>query len=149
VSGARSGAPWEPNSVRLLVAFNVVGGVMLVVAWEGSSEQATLKDQYGSINLAMMALLLAAVGQVGWIIAARRSVVLRQRSTLMRILATAPERRQAESLVPRAAGATWVQVPGTRRGHRADCQLVVGKAVVPLTRADVATGELLPCELCS
>lgn len=141
--------PWDLRNVRLLVGFNVVGAVMLVVAWEGSREQATLKDQYGSINLAMLALLLAAVGQVGWIIAARRSVVLRQRSTLGRILATAPRGSGSASLAPRADGSTWVQVPGTRRGHRVHCQLVVGKSVVPLTRVDVAAGDLLPCELCS
>ena len=147
---ARFAAPWDLRSVRLLVGFNVVGAVMLVVAWERSSQQATLKDQYGSINLAMLALLLAAVGQVGWIIAARRSVVLRQRSTLARIVTSASGGSQAASLASsRAAGSAWVQVPGTRRGHRVHCQLVVGKAVVPLTRADVAAGELLPCELCS
>jgi hypothetical protein len=149
MSDARSAAPWDRRSVRLLVGFSVVGAVMLVVAWERSRGQATLNDQYGSINLAMLALIVAAVGQVGWIIAARRSVLLRQRSTLTRILATAPVGGQAASPAPGATSSTWVQVPGTRRGHRAHCQLVVGKAVVPLTRADVAAGELVACELCS
>ena len=145
----RFAAPWDLRSVRLLVGFNVAGAVLLVVAWERSSEQATLKDQYGSINLAVLAVLLAAAGQVGWIIAARRSVVVRQRSILARIVTTASDGRDAASLASRAAGPAWVQVPDTRRGHRVGCQLVVGKTVVALTRADVAERDVLPCELCS
>ena len=144
----RYAGPWDTRSVRLLGGFEVIGGVMLVAAWEWSRGQATLKDQYGSINLAMLGLILAAVGQVGWIFAARRSLVLRQRSALTRISA-APRDSSAASRSRRDAGSAWVQVPGTRRGHRVHCQLVVGKTVVPLTRTDVAAGDLLLCELCS
>jgi hypothetical protein len=150
VSAAASDAgPWDRRSVRLLVGLNVVGAAMLVVAWERSSDQAALKDQYESVNLAMLGLILAAVGQVGWITAARRSVVLRQRSALRRVMAAPPGGGHAASEPQEAAGSVWVQVPGTRRGHRAQCQLVVGKAVVPLTRADVADRDVLPCEVCS
>lgn len=149
MSGARYPGPWDVRGVRLLVGCEVVGAVMLVAAWGWSRQQATLKEQYGSINLALLGLILAAVGQVGWIFAARRSVVVRQRSAVTRILAAAADDGRVASPAAGAAGSAWVQVPGTRRGHRAHCQLVVGKAVVALTRADVEGRDVLPCELCS
>lgn len=149
MSAVRSAAPWDLRGLRLLVGFQVVGGALLVVAWEWSRQQASLKDQYQSINLAMLALILAAVGQVGSIVAARRSVVFRNRLALSRIITAAPRGGQLAPEAQEAAGSAWVHVPGTRRGHRVHCQLVVGKAVVQLTRTDVAAGELLPCELCS
>lgn len=147
MSGTSHTRPWDIRGVRLLVGCEVTGGVLLTAAWAWSREQATLKDQYGSINLAVLGLILAAVGQFGWIFAARRSVVLRQRSALTRITAAAP--RGGPPQAREAAPSAWVQVPGTRRGHRPHCQLVVGKAVVLLSRADVEARELRPCELCS
>lgn len=149
MSGARPTAPWDIRSVRLLLTISVVAAGLIAVAWSGSSQQATLKDQYAWINLAMVALILGAVGQVGWIIAARRSVVSRKRLALSRIIAAAPRGGHVAPEAQEAARSVWVHVPGTRRGHRVNCQLVVGKAVVPLTRTDVAAGDLLPCELCS
>ena len=149
MSAVRYAAPWDLRGLRLLVGFEVVGGGLLVVAWEWSRQQASLKDQYASINLAMLALILAAVGQVGWIVAARRSVVSRKRSALSRITMAVPRGGQLAPAAPAAASSVWVHVRGTRRGHRVHCQLVVGKAVVSLTRTDVAAGDLLPCELCS
>ena len=146
---AGNAAPWDSRSVRLLVGCHVVGAVMLVVAWERSTEQVALKDQYGSINLAMLGLIVAALGQVGWIIAARRSVVSQKRAALARISTAAARGGQLVPEAPAAAGSGWVHVRGTRRGHRGQCQLVVGKAVVSLTRADVADRDVLPCELCS
>jgi hypothetical protein len=149
MSAAPRTAPWDTRSVRLLLTFSVVAAALIMVAWSGSSQQATLKAQYAWLDLAMVALLLGAVGQVGWLMAARRSVLARQRAVLTPILAAASGGSRTAPQAHGAAGSVWVQVPGTRRGHRAHCQLVVGKAVVPLTRADIADRDVLPCEVCS
>jgi hypothetical protein len=144
--GAR--APWHAGNSLSVGFLGLLGLGGLALSWwmvGGSAEAAT---QQRWLDVGVVAVLLATVGDVVYLLAGRRSVRSRQRSVAVRLA------RLADAGVP-VAGAvgtddgTVVTAARMSRYHRGDCLLVRGK---PVSRGSVAENQRAgrrPCGVCT
>lgn len=135
--------PWTPRVLALTAGTSLLGVVLLVVGWFGTSGEARLADQVAGLDLAVIGSAVAAAGQAAWLLHGRRHVGLLRRQVLGGV-------EWARPVAPTTKGqasddGARVVVPGTTRYHRPGCLLVAGKATEPLGRG---AASLSPCEVC-
>ena len=135
--------PWTQSDARTSSLMLLVGAVLLGWAWFEASGTARLSSQTGWLAMSIFGTLIVAFAGSSWIWAGRRSVRERRADVADALAATLLPPTTADASAP-ASG--LVTIAGSRRYHRADCQLVVGKRVQRL--APGATGERTRCEMC-
>ena len=123
-------------------------GLLLAVAvlfgsWAKASGVDEPKPAIAAVAVAVVGLLLVALGAVGSTLTVKRHVQLRKGRLFAPWLAPEDE---AEAVTPFATGALVVS-PGLTRYHRAECPSVAGLAVRALERRSIPSG-LAPCHLC-
>jgi hypothetical protein len=137
----------------ILYVANVVGSVLLVVAWLRASGAASLAAQVVWLDIGVAAVIVAGVGNVAWVVSARRAIVASRRRIAEGVLAAARpsgdrDSAGASSGRPEPSGAPFMAGPEMTRYHIATCPLVAGKPVSPVTEADHSRRGLRRCDVC-
>jgi len=127
--------------------FSLGIGLLLAVAvlfgsWARASSVDQPKEAIAAVAVAVIGLVLVALGAVGSTLTVKRHVQLRKARVFSAWLA--PE--EAPAITPVPAGAL-VTSPGLTRYHRAGCQSVAGLPVRAVERRSLPSG-LAACHLC-
>jgi hypothetical protein len=151
---------WALDNARPYLGWGLVvlGAVAIFLGWYGVSGQAiTAKQLPYLISGGATGIALVLIG--GVFLATdnlrrhlgRLDGVERKVDELYALLVAepAPPATTAESMVPVAATAGLVALPGATTFHRASCRLVAGKPdVATVDAAQIATRSLQPCPVC-
>jgi hypothetical protein len=147
-SHARASAPWHIGNQLSVLFLSLIGLGGIVFSWwmvAGTAEAAT---QQRWIDVGVVALLLATVGDVAYLLAGRRSVRTRVRSLALRMARLADAGLLGDGDVAESSTGTVVTAPRMSRYHRSDCLLVRGKAVSRGTVAENERAGRRPCGVC-
>jgi hypothetical protein len=88
--------PWSRRHRLLLVAFNLMGALLIGVAWFWAAGRA--EAQTASLNLAVGAMVLAGGANGLWLMRGRRAIGRRRRAWLADLRAGAPGAARPEPL---------------------------------------------------
>jgi hypothetical protein len=124
--------------VGLLLALTVLAG-----SWARVSSVDQPKEAIAAVGIAIIGLLLVALGAVGSTLTVKRHVQLRKAHLFSPWLG--PDEENVDS-TPLSAG-TLVTSPGLTRYHRADCPSVAGLPVRAVERRSLPS-SLVACHLC-
>lgn len=137
--------PW---AARDLAALGFVGALALaglVIAWAGISGEVRLAVQARWLGLGIASLLLGGLGMVGWLVIGWARVGALRREVLRGLVRTDDgDSPSAEAIGQHRFGT----VPGMRRYHREDCQLLAAKTSTWESPRAHARAGLLPCGIC-
>ena len=131
---APAGLLWARTDLVLVVGANVVAAILILVGWLGTSDALTLNDSVDWLEVGIVGVIFAGIGNGLFLLRGRRAVGLARRAVL-----GVPRVRQ---IAVDAPGTTLVALAGSARMHMSSCPMVAGKPVQP------ATAGLQPCELC-
>jgi hypothetical protein len=144
-SVARLGdSPWRRRDLIKLTALHIIGLVVIVIGWIGSSGQLDFADQTRWTALAVFGAVLAAIGGASWLLAGL-ATVSRERRLLRDQIGVLYAPEAAQSVADGAAG-TFVSADGMRRYHLPSCDVVRGKATRPVIGP--RHEDLSPCGMC-
>jgi hypothetical protein len=147
-SHAQTSAPWHTGNRLSVLFLSLIGFGGIVFSWwmvAGTAETAT---QQRWIDVGVVALLLATVGDIVYLLAGRRSVRTRERSLALRMARLADVGLLGDGDAAESGTDAVVTAPRMSRYHRTDCLLVRGKTV---SRGMVAENERAgrrPCGVC-
>lgn len=142
----RPATPWSPADLTVAVWPVVFGVALLAWSWWEASGSPSLDDQTGWVVIAVVATGIAAFGMSAWVRAGRRAVRERREHVL-----TALEELTGAGgadLTDPGWDTGLVTYPNAQRYHRADCALVQGKRVQPLSARTRGSKTARPCEMC-
>jgi hypothetical protein len=143
--GASRAAPWSSADVFVLAGAGVLGVVLLVVSWIGTSASDTLGEQTGWIGIGIGSLAAVALGGSHWLLQGRRAVGRRRRVWMTAERARRTAARRAGAPV---ANAGFVAGGAMTRYHRPHCPLVAGKQVAVASRGAHEQAGRRPCGVC-
>jgi hypothetical protein len=135
---------WRRSNQLLAGVLLLLGFVVLMVGYAGTSGTRDLDEQVVWLNVAAAGLLVGGFGVVSFLAAGRRAVG-RRRLTLFGDVPTADERRGAADLLD--AG-SLVAAPTMTRYHRPGCPFVENKDVAPASQAAHERAGRRPCGIC-
>jgi hypothetical protein len=150
---------WSAEDLLRWVITVSIGGVVVVASWYVCAGDTTFSQQIGPTDAALAGLLLAAVGNLVWLLHGRRALGERRRVLLPDVgEATEPSRRRVlqerEDLPSVPVGAhneEVVLVAGEHmeRFHRPECPLASGRTGwAAMTRQDHESAGRRPCGVC-
>jgi hypothetical protein len=145
--------PWRPLDVKVLIAGQVVGLGLVLVAWIAASDKVRPGGQTAWLNFGIVGATVAVATGLRFVGRGRRAVAAR-RGTVAGDLRLRPGRRSGRHVVdlrsPLAAAPETVLVSSERmtRYHRAGCQLTAGKALVEAPRRGHEAAGRQPCGVC-
>ena len=124
-----------------------LGAIVIAVAWYICAGEATFSQQVGPIDAAVAGLLLAGMGNVGWLLHGRRVLGQRRQALLPDVADVPPVSAKTPFVRPRPG------TPGRRRGHGAvppwGCSLGEGRtAGSAATRQEHESAGRMPCGVC-
>ena len=139
---------WRPIDAVALALGNAAGLLVVLAAWAGASHEVVVDRQVGWVDLGIAGLLVIAVADTLWLLAARRACW-----------------RLRHALLPAAPGLPWpaagghhptapvraallVAGPAMTWYHAAGCRMVAGKAVSPAAEAEHRAAGRRPCAVC-
>lgn len=137
-------SPWRRRDAIKLAALYVLGLLVIVVGWIGSSGELDFAEQTRWTAMAAFGAMLAAIGGASWLLAGL-ATVSRERRLLRDQLGALYSVSATRSRSSDADGA-FVSADGMRRYHRPSCDVVRGKATRPV--AGPRAGDLEPCGMC-
>lgn len=140
--------PWRPAEAIWTTALNIVGAVVVFVGWLGVSGTARLSHQYGWTSVAVVGLVIAALGNGLWLLGGRRAVGVRRRRLLADPPRGAVDVTSAAVATSPPADDRLVTAPAMTRYHRPGCILVRGKDVRPYEPARRGAPAARPCGMC-
>jgi hypothetical protein len=138
-----------------------LGGIVVAVSWYVCAGDLQFSQQVGPIDAAIAGLLLAGIGNLGWLLHGRRALGERRRSLLPDV--TVADLDQPASVGTRrglgTASATitasaavetlFVAGEGMERFHRPDCALAAGRANwTAVSRREHEAAGRRPCGVC-
>lgn len=141
----RTAALWEPSALGRTTVLIAVGLLVWFVGWYQVAGKANSSEQTGPLNVAVLGVLLAGIGQLCWVLDGRRAVGRRRRELIgePRIIATAsPVERTSEP-------STAFLVGGGRYYHRTDCALATGRELERATRGEHENVGRSACGVCA
>ena len=145
--------PWRPLDVTVLIAGEVVGLGLVLVAWLQASDKVRPAGQIGPLNLGIVGATVAVATGLRFVGRGRQAVAAR-RSVVAGTLRLRPRRRFARPEVdlrsPLAAAPETVLVSSARmtRYHRPGCPLAAGKPLVAASRRSHEGAGRQPCGVC-
>ena len=131
-----------------------LGGIVLAVSWYVCAGDVSFSQQIGPTDAAVAGLLLAGIGNVGWLLRGRRILGERRRALLPDVPArigvgTVRPVRVHHEEEEEEAGALYVAGDGMERFHRPDCLLASGRPDwTPETRTEHEVAGRRPCGVC-
>jgi fatty acid desaturase len=143
--------PWARRDIAAVAVVLVRAVVGLVVGWLGVSDTVDLDGQTRWLGFGIAALILGGFGMVGWLLVGLGRVARLRREVLAELTRRHPEPVTADWQVTTHQASVTVNfgtVPGMRRYHRADCQLLAGKQGTYAATADHEKAGLAPCPIC-
>lgn len=131
---------WQMGDFALLYSLNLLAlSLLLGSAW-ATSEADHLSGRIGWMTLGVISTIVGGTGNAFWLLAGRRAIGERR----VRLLGSAgPAVDSSGSGTDIAISHELVALEGSRLFHRADCPLVKGKPVGPVSRA-----RRRPCGVC-
>lgn len=147
----RSSVPWQPNDLTWLVVLSLLAVIGIGVAWYQTSGIGELSHQLSWLNLAVVSIVVASVGNLMWIVNGRRAVGIRRRELLARWDVDdepAPSSRFAVEpspalVTPAARSGVLVRAAGMSYAHDPSCPLMAGKTAV-----EVGERNPVVCAIC-
>ena len=142
----RPPTPWDVASLRRFAEVELVGVVLLGVAWFGVSGTANQKREVVWIAVGILALVITGIAQAGLLLDALTKVRARRLAVLIDAGALADARLAP---VGTAAASLRVAVVNGRHHHAPDCVFVLGKRglIVASAEEHVIAGRT-PCGAC-
>jgi hypothetical protein len=137
----RAWSPWGPAESVRWVAIAVVGNLTCVVAWWLAHREAAFDHQVRWVAVAIAGFIVAAYGDVSWLLRARWTVIQRRSILLPDDVAV------AEGAVA-VAGAVLAG-PGLDRFHRPACPLAKGRPWPSVDRSAAVAAGQRPCGICN
>jgi hypothetical protein len=128
-----------------------LGGIVVAVSWYVCAGDVSFSRQIGPTDAAVAGLLLAGIGNVGWLLRGRRIVGERRRTLLPDVPARLDEVRvrRVDVLHGEEAWALYVAGDGMERFHCRDCMLASGRTDwKTMTRAEHEAAGRRPCGVC-
>lgn len=141
----RSYGPWGADQLTWLIAAQLVGAVLIFAGFWSARNAETASAQLGWLNLAIVGIVVAGLTNAWFLSRGHRVVTLAKRSLFPEL------RAEVDTLAPAAADDLadgLVAIAGTRRFHRSDCLLVVGKGAAASSEADHRAAGQVACEVC-
>ena len=143
----REASLWLTSSSAAYVTGLAAALLALCGGYLGSSQEASLGDQYPWVALGIGGVVLSGVAHARWLLAGFAAVRLRERQLLTRMEQLAPE-----NAVPKGQRSqrTHLAVSGSAmtRYHEASCLAVMGREVQERAIVDFAAEGRSPCGLC-
>ena len=128
-----------------------LGAIVVAVSWYVCAGDVSFSQQIGPTDAAVAGLLLAGIGNVGWLLHGRRILGERRRA----LLPDVPARVEVGTVRPvgvhheEEPGAIYVAGEGMERFHRPDCLLASGRHDWKTkTRAEHEVAGRRPCGVC-
>ena len=146
MSGAPT--PWHAGNQLSLAFLTLLGLGGICLSWWMVAGTAQTATQQGWLDVGLVALLVAATGDILYLLNGRRSVRRGRQVLALRLAALADGDAATDQVLPGSADAV-VTAPRMSRYHRTDCLLVRGKTV---SRGSVAEHRLAgrrPCGVCT
>ena len=143
--GPRRPPLWVPGDVVLLYGLNILCVALLLGSAWATTAAEDLSARVAWVNLGVLGLLVAGVGNTFWLLAGRRAVG-RRRTRLL--AAPDPDVVAAPTDAHQPAPVQLVALGAASRFHRDGCALVVGKPVVVASRARHERAGLRACGVC-
>ena len=141
-------APWHAGNQLSLAFLSLLGLGGICLSWwmiAGTAETAT---QQGWLDVGVVALLVAATGDVLYLLNGRRSLRRGQQVLALRLAALADGDAATDHVLSGSADGV-VTAPKMSRYHRTDCLLVRGKTVSRGSVAENRSAGRRPCGVCT
>jgi len=124
-----------------------LGAIVIGVAWYVCAGEANFSQQVGPLDAAVAGVLLAGVGNVGWLLHGRRALGQRRQALLPDIVDV---RRVSAAVEDHSATSELlVAGEGMERYHRQGCTLTEGRTGwSSATRAEHEAAGRQPCGVC-
>lgn len=135
-------APWTSAQARLVGGCNVVAAALILLS-AAMARDASLRNQVAWLNVAVLAVVLAVVGNGSLFLVGRRAVGRRRLVLVPDVHASIHERSARAT-----ADDGWQWVAGTVRAHRLGCPMTEGKSPRPVSDRDIRAKRLSRCEIC-
>lgn len=142
-------APWRTADLLGSAVITGAGLTGVVGAWYGGSDQADWPDALPWVSLGSVAITVAMLGLVAWLVSGFRRVRRLRREVLPALHAYAGTRGAAAAGAQASGSAGFVTAAGMTRFHRPGCPLVAGKPVRPLPVNTPEGSALVPCGVCA
>lgn len=143
-------APQQPGPPRKpLFVGEVLGAVLLGIAWWRSSREELLDDQVPWIVLGIVGGIVCIGVAALWVLELRRAVSLRTASVRYRMTTLAVPTPVAAGRV-RAHDLVAIATRGARQFHEPDCHLVAHRtALLHGSREDHVAAGRVACRVCA
>ena len=138
-------ALWRPEDVTRWLALGAVGiGAWITGTWLASGD-ASLSDQIGPADVAVLGLVVFGAANVGWLMRGRRAVGTRMRTQMARL--------NVGDVVSLAdldveSSSEFVAVAGLVHFHRPDCHMVRGRTVEQASQSWFVETGRRSCGVC-
>lgn len=139
--------PWSRRDAVIVAVVLLLAVAGLVIGWFGVSDTVDLDSQTGWLGVGIGALIVGGFGMTVWLLLGLRRVAVLRREVLTTLDRQHPAARTAAptGLTDRQRLGT---VPGMRRYHGANCQLLLGKDVRFADAGTHVQAGLRPCPIC-
>lgn len=134
-------APWRPGDIPAVLVLNVLALVGVGACWFGSAQEVRFHDTLYWLQGAIVASVVAAVGNGVFLLAGMHRLRARRRALVEewpRVPASRPAVREV----------AVVTAPRMTTYHRPTCLLVLGKQVRSGSASALARRHLAPCGMC-
>jgi hypothetical protein len=138
------GTPWRSTHAVKTAVLIAVGIMLWAIGWYQVAGRTTMKAQAGPMNLAIVGVVVAGVGQALWILDGRRRVGLRRRV----LIGSALRRPRPTSTAQDTAAGPLYSAEGLHLYHRKDCPMGDGREWSPMTRGSQEATGRTPCGVC-
>jgi hypothetical protein len=132
--------PWRPGDTPAVLALNVLAAAGVAACWFGSAREIHFHDTLYWLQGAIVAVIVAGVGDGLWLLAGMRRIRERRRV----LIETWPR----QPVVASTAEEAVVTAPRMTTYHRPGCLLVLGKKVRSGSSGALAARQLTPCGMC-
>jgi ABC-type nickel/cobalt efflux system permease component RcnA len=140
--------PWSRRDALLVALILAVALAGLVVGWLGVSDTVDLNSQTRWLGLGIGALIVGGFGMVAWLLLGLRRIAVLRREVLTVVDRRHPEPARVAARPQLSDRQGFGTVPGMRRYHAPDCQLLAGKDAQFAPAAAHAEAGLRPCPIC-
>jgi hypothetical protein len=144
-------AGWSSEQIVRTLLAGVVGLLMILASAFEASRATDLSEALAWLNLGVVGLVVAAVGNATWLLAGRESVSFARAALLPNaesvIALVAPIVVRRETSVPSGTD-LFVGGDGLARYHRPECPFVAGRANGAASRRVHEAAGHRPCEIC-
>lgn len=148
--GSTAVSLWRAEDLLRWAVAVGLGGVVVAVSWYVCAGEVSFSQQVGPTDVAVAGLLVAGIGNVGWLLKGRRALGERRRALLPDVPLANRDQLDVVRIVPRPADLDlYVGGDGMERFHRPECMLTSGRHDWKgMSRAEHQAAGRQPCGVC-